>query len=145
MSVFTYAPDEMTLVVGGVVMSGFADGTFITVSRDEQAFNKVTGADGTVSRAKTANRSGTLALVLTQTSPSNDVLSGFMIADELANQGVVPVLLKDKSGRTVVFSSAAWVQQSPDAAFSKNIENREWTLDCGRLEIFIGGNISQQG
>jgi len=145
MAVFTYAPDEVTIVVGGVVMSGFADGTFISVARDEQAYNKVTGADGTVSRSKTANRSGAITLTLAQTSPSNDVLSGFMIADELSNLGVVPVLVKDKSGRSVAFSSAAWVQQAPETPMSKNIENREWVLDCARLELFIGGNISQQG
>jgi hypothetical protein len=143
MAVYTYASDEVTVIVGGVVMSGFADGTFVTVARDEQAFNKVTGADGSVSRAKTANKSGTITLTLQQTSPSNDVLSALMIADELSNQGVVPVLLKDKTGRTTVFSSSSWIQQSPEASMSKNIESREWVIDCAKLEIFIGGNIQQ--
>lgn len=143
--VFTYASDAVQIIVGGVSMSGLADGTFITVSRDEQAYNKVTGADGSTSRAKTANRSGSITVTLKQTSPSNDVLTGFMIADEAGDQGVVPVLVKDTSGRTLHYASAAWVQQMPDQEFSKEISEREWVLDCARIDSFVGGNQQQTG
>jgi hypothetical protein len=138
--VYTYASDEVRVIVGGVPMSGFADGTFVTVSRDEQAFTKVTGADGTTSRSKSANKSGTITITLKQTSPSNDVLSGFMIADEQSNEGVVPVLIKDTSGRTIHSVSAAWVQQMPDNEFGKEISEREWVMDCARIDSFVGGN-----
>src|SRR6056297_3124698 len=93
----TYAADQVRIVVGGVPISGLADGTFVSISRDEQAYNKTTGADGTTSRSRTGNRAGTIAITLQQTSPSNDVLSGFMLADEASDQGVVPVLIKDTS------------------------------------------------
>lgn len=145
MSVFTYAADKVRVVVGGFPLTGFSDGTFITVERDEQAYNKVTGADGVTSRARTGNRAGSITISLQQTSPSNDVLSGFMIADEASDLGVVPVLIKDTSGRTIHATSAAWVRQKPSETFSKNIENREWILDCARIESFVGGNTGQAG
>lgn len=141
--VYTYAADAVQIIVGGVPMSGLADGTFVSISRDEQAYNKVTGADGSTSRAKTANRAGSITLTLQQTSPSNDVLSGFMIADEESDSGVVSVMVKDTSGRTLHYASSAWVQQMPDQGFSKDIEEREWVLDCARIDALVGGNPQQ--
>jgi hypothetical protein len=138
--VYTYASDEVQIIVGGVPMSGLADGTFVSISRDEQAFTKVTGADGSTSRSKSANRAGSITITLKQTSPANDVLSGFMIADEQSNNGVVTVMVKDTGGRTLHYASAAWVQQMPDQDFSKEISNREWVMDCARINSFVGGN-----
>jgi hypothetical protein len=138
--VYTYASDEVQIIVGGVPMSGLADGTFVSISRDEQAFTKVTGADGSTSRSKSANRAGSITITLKQTSPANDVLSGFMIADEQSNNGVVPVMVKDTGGRTLHYASAAWVQQMPDQDFAKEISNREWVMDCARINSFVGGN-----
>jgi hypothetical protein len=143
--VYTYASDEVRVVVGGVPMSGFADGTFVTIARDEQAFQKTTGADGSVSRAKTANRSGIITITLQQTSPSNDVLSGYMLADEASGDGIVPILIKDTSGRTLHFSPSAWVQQMPDNEFGKDVSEREWVMDCARIDSFVGGNTRKTG
>ena len=143
--VYTYAADAVQIIVGGVPISGLADGTFVSISRDEQAYNKVTGADGTTSRAKTANRAGAITITVQQTSPSNDVLSGFMIADEAGDNGVVTVLVKDTIGRTLHSASSAWVQKMPDQDFSKEIEEREWVLDCARIDSFVGGNSQQTG
>jgi len=145
MAVRTYAADEVRIIAGGVPISGLADGTFVTISRDEQAFNKVTGADGSTSRAKTANRAGSITITLQQTSPSNDYLSGLAIADEQGSGGVVPMLIKDESGRTVAATGAAWVQQAPDQEFSKDVSEREWVMDCARIDMFVGGNESQGG
>lgn len=143
--VYTYAADAVQIIVGGVPISGLADGTFVNIERDEQAYTKTTGADGTTSRARTGNRSGSITLTLQQTSPSNDVLSGFLVADEAGDQGVVPVLVKDTSGRTLCYASAAWVQQMPSQDFAKEVNEREWTLDCARIDAFVGGNAQQTG
>lgn len=143
--VYTYAADAVQIIVGGVPISGLADGTFVNISRDEQAYTKTTGADGTTSRARTGNRAGSITITLQQTSPSNDVLSGFMAADEAGDQGVVPVLVKDTSGRSLHYASAAWVQQAPDSEYAKEINEREWALDCARIDSFVGGNAQQTG
>lgn len=145
MSVRTFDPAEVVLLVGGAPMSGFADGTFISVQRDEQMFNKVSGADGEVTRVKTNNRSGQLTITLAQSSVCNDILSGIAQADELSNSGVVPVSMIDKTGTTVLFCSAAWVQQLPETPFSKEVENREWVIELGPFTMHIGGNNLQGG
>ena len=140
MALRTFDPRLVNILIGGVPMQGFADGTFLSIDRDEDAFVKVVGADGTSTRIKSNNRSATLTLTLKQSSPSNDVLSGFAALDELSNTGVVPVLVKDNSGNSIYFSATGWVQKYPLSEFSKEISNREWTLDLVDTDIFVGSN-----
>ena len=140
MSVRTFDPAQVVLTVGGVPIGGYADGTFISVERNEDTFTPVSGADGVVSRAKSNNKTGTITVTLAQTSPSNDVLSGFAVADELTNTGIVPVLCKDNSGRSVHFSALGWIQKPPTAEYGKEISNREWVLYLADYTPFNGGN-----
>lgn len=141
MGVRTYSPGAIVMTVNGVAMGGFADGTFITVARDEQSFTKVTGADGSVSRSKSNNRSGTITLTLQQTSPSNDVLSALLAQDELDNSGVISVLVKDNSGDSRFFSGTGWVQGMPSVEYGKEIANREWVIEMADMEFNVAGNI----
>ena len=140
MAVRTYDPKQVVVTIGGVPMSGYADGTFLVVDRDENAFTKVTGADGTSTRVKSNNRSGSMTLTLKQSSPSNDILSGFAALDELSNSGVVPILIKDLSGNSIFFSATGWVQKYPSSEFGKEINNREWILDLVDVDMFVGSN-----
>lgn len=142
MAVRTYDPKQVVISIGGVPMSGFSEGTFLEVDRDEPTWNKVVGADGLVTRSKTNNLSGTLTLTLKQSSPSNDVLSGFLAIDEATNQGVVPVLVKDLSGNSIYFSANAWITQYANSTFGKDISDRQWVLSLDEVEIFVGSNAS---
>ena len=65
---------------------------------------------------------------LKQSSPSNDVLSGFANVDELTNAGVVPILVKDLSGNSIYFSATGWVKKYPSSEFGKDLANRDWVL-----------------
>lgn len=142
----TYDPRNVQVIIGAIPITGFADGTFVTVTADEDLYAKTTGAQGEVSRARSNNRGGTLTLTLKQTSPANDVLSGFALADEASNAGVVPVLIKELgTGRTLMFSQAGWIQGWPEVGYSKAIENRAWTIALADITRFIGGNESSSG
>ncbi|MEM3318264.1 MAG: phage protein, partial [Thermoplasmatales archaeon] len=82
----------------------------------------------------------TLTITLAQTSPSNDVLSGIFNLDKLSNQGIVPILIKDMSGNTVIFSATGWIQSFPDMSFGNEINDRSWIFDLANIDMFIGGN-----
>ncbi len=142
MSVRTYDPKAVIVTVGGIPMSGYSDGTFLEIDRNEPTWNMVVGADGLVTRGKTNNFSGTMTLTLKQSSPSNDVLSGFMAVDEATNNGVFPVLVKDLSGNSIYFSSSAWINQYANSTFDKAITDRQWTLSLSEADIFVGSNSS---
>lgn len=139
----TYDPKNVQIIMGGVPITGFADGTFIDVAMDEDQFTKTVGGDGEVSRAKSNNQCATVTVTLQQTSGSNDVLSGLYQADKLNNAGAVPLMIKEiGTGKTLCFTQAAWVERLPNTTYSKDIEERAWTIATGQLEIFIGGNTT---
>jgi len=140
MAVLQYDPKQFSCIVGGKIMSGFGDGTYIKIMRNEQAFNLKVGVDGEGTRAKNNNQSGKVEITLMQSSQSNDDLSSFALADQLSNTGAVPVLIKDGSGRTVCSAVTGWVQKFTDAEFAKETTTRTWTIESDNLQMFVGGN-----
>lgn len=144
-SVATYRPDAVQVLINGLPVTGFADGTFVEIDRAADAFVKHVGADGKTSRAGTADKSGMVTFTLAQTSPSNGVLSGIAALDEATGNGVVSILVRDASGASLHFAESAWVRKIPAAPYSKAIENRVWILDCAFLESLNAGNASQSG
>jgi len=140
----TYNPKKVVVVIGGFPMGGWADGQFLNISRATDAYTKHVGAGGDTSRAKSNDRSGEATLTFAQTSPSNDVLSGFATADEISDTGVVSFTVKDLSGRSTYVSGFAWIRKVPDGTFDKEITDREWILDLTDLDVFTGGNLQAE-
>ena len=140
MAFATYDVSQVAVIVGGVPLEGFSDGSRVTVEFDEQQFTKVTGSDGLTTRSKSNNYAGNVTVTLQQSSRSNDVLSGLWNADRVSNSGVVPILIKDNSGRTLWAAEHAWVQQMPSQDFAKEVSDRAWILDTDKLTGFSGGN-----
>lgn len=140
MAVHTYAPDQVTVVFGPVVLSGFAEDSFVTVEFEEDLWTKQVGADGHVTRSKTNNATARVTVRLAQTSSSNDLLSAIAEADRQTNQGVFPLMVKDGSGRSLHVAEGAWIVRSPNAEFAREAGVREWVFDTDQLQNFVGGN-----
>lgn len=140
MALKTYDPKKITLIVGGAIISGYADGTFVDTVRDTDTFTKAAGADGEVARVKQNDKSGSITITLMQTSDSNLVLSAIAALDELSNTGVVPTLLKDLSGTTLVTAARSWISKQPATPLGKDVQNREWVLHTDELIQVVGGN-----
>lgn len=140
MAVKTYDPKQVAVIFGGTTLSGFTDGTFINVERNENAFNLKVGVDGIGTRAKTNNLSGKVTITLHQSSSSNNYLSGVAAADELSNSGALPLLIRDASGTSLFTSLTAWVQKYANGEFGKEVSNRVWVLETDTIVIFDGGN-----
>jgi hypothetical protein len=140
MGVKTYDPAEVSLIVGGKIITGFTDGTGITVERNEDLWNLKVGIDGEGARSKNNNRSGKFTIALQQTADSNNDLSTFEQADELTNGGAVPVFLRDANGSTIATCTTAWVKKLPNSEYAKEITARTWVLETDFLEYFVGGN-----
>lgn len=137
----TYDPSKVIVTIGGVIVSGFGDGDFITAKYDEDRYKKYSGADGEVSRSKTASRAGSVEVVLAQTSKANDELSAlFNLALFGGTDGVFPIGVADLSGRTVIAAAKCWIKTAPDATFGVEVTDRTWTFDTADLSFQIGGN-----
>lgn len=142
----SYDPGQviLTLGVSPTPISGYAQGSFIEVDRDANAFTKYTGSDGEVTRVRSRNRSGSIKVILQQGSQSNDYLTSLAELDELSGEGMVPCTLTDMSGgpvKTLAASPYAWIRKKAKSDFpGENSAVREWVIDLGPMAYVVGGN-----
>lgn len=140
MSVKTYNPADVSVIIAGIPIEGFADGTFITVARNNDSWNMQVGSDGEGVRAKSNDFGGTITLTLMQSSLSNDALSALAVLDETSGGGIGPMLVKDGSGRTICAAETGWIRKPADVEFAREATSREWVIETDILNIFAGGN-----
>ena len=144
MAVKTFDPAKLQIIVAGIPIQGLAPDTFCSVERSNQSFNVSVGADGESARAKTNDKSGTVTITLIQSSASNDLLSALCVTDELSGDGVGPLLIKDLNGTTLIAAESCWIQKPASAEFGQEISTREWVIETGELNMFIGGSSTTE-
>lgn len=137
----TYSPDRIKIIVGAAVLTGHADGTFVTIEPMTDGVASEAGADGEVARAMSLDRRHTITYTAQQTSRANDILSALYHADQLSGgDGAVPITVTDLRG-TTVFVGTGWVRKLATATYSKGLESKEWPIEAvGRFHN--GGNAA---
>lgn len=141
MPVKQYDPKKVPIIFAGQLISGFADGTFLTIKRQTDTFSSMAGADGEVAVVQSADKRGEIVITLLQTSASNDILSAKFAAQELTGIVGEPFLAKDLLGTTIASSDACWIKKYADLEFGKEVSAREWTLECNPLLLLVGGAV----
>lgn len=136
----TYDPKMVTISFLGQTLSGFADGTFITITRSGNLFNKKKGAAGDVERINTNALDFSVELTLQQTAASNQVLSGLANADSVGNVGVGPLQVKDLNGDTLFLAPQAWIAKDPDVTYGDDTNGRTWLFETGDAGLNLAGN-----
>lgn len=136
----TYDPKSVAISFNGLnINSGIAPDTFLTISRDEDAFSKVVGADGTVARTRNANRSGSIEITLMQNSEVNKALMAKALLDETSGTDIIDtVAVADPADPTGVFlmvAKSCWIKKVPDIEYGKEYGTRTWMFDCADLSI----------
>jgi hypothetical protein len=136
----TFDFKKLNVIFGVAKLTGFADGDAVEVAEENPAFNSMSGADGYVDRIKNNANFLTITIRLRQTSPTNDILSALHAADRVSGTPL-PLLIKDRSGNTLVTAAQAWIEKFPTAAFGNEAKTREWVIKTGSQYVtFIGGN-----
>ena len=69
-----YDPKSILVTWNGILVSGYADGTFVELERNEDGFSTSVGDCGDVTRVRMNNRSGTLKLTLKSEAGVNNLL-----------------------------------------------------------------------
>jgi hypothetical protein len=139
--IFNYCPDKIQCLIGGLLpVSGFVDGTFISITKDVMPFTSVKTPDGTMARLYNSDQTYTITLTLHCGSPSNDVLTKFWQLDELTQRGKFSLLIKDPSGSDLFYSATTWIETLPTLSKSASIDNRVWGLKSSSAIINIGSN-----
>ena len=142
----TYSPESVVVVISNDkfthTISGYADGTFLNITRLVDHATLYNGADATNARVVRAVKNCDVTLTLHQASESNDVLSQLLLLDEQSRDGsdVFSITIRDTTGRTVASTSAAFIGTSPDIGMGTDIGERDWVLRAINLNIHAGGN-----
>lgn len=137
-NVDTIDPKEVTVMVNGNVLEGFAEDK-ILVAREANQSDDGVGADGDVARWITNDKRGNITVTLLETSRSNLILSALAKADELSGNGIFPVVIKNNRGNDLYIAASAWVQKMPDSAHGAAINTRAWILRTNNLNMTVGG------
>lgn len=132
-TVTDYDPKNIVVIVNGQRIDGFADGSFVSIERNEDSWSYAVGADGSCARARSRNISGTLTLTLMQTSKGNEILEALMIADDTTSQGQFSWAVADEKYTGLVSSGAAWIQKPATIEYGKEMNDRVWTITCAQI------------
>lgn len=130
---------KLSVIAGKHITTGFAQGSLIEIVPDSDVWTTTVDADGNSSRHKTNNNNFTVTITLAQSSPSNDVYSGFYNLDRLSNTGSFPMVIEDDNGTTLITSLGAYIERPADASMSIENTDRVWVIKMTDANYFVGG------
>ena len=137
----TYDAKKVIITIGSHTVTGYAEGTFVSIEPEGDGTVAQAGADGEVARSLSNNPLHTVNITLQQTSPSNDAFSEILRRDRASGGGgVVPLQIVDLRGTTLFAASQAWVVNWPSVENGSELNDREWPIMAVMTDINVGGN-----
>ncbi|OMF09559.1 DUF3277 family protein [Paenibacillus barcinonensis] len=121
MAATTYDSKAVSVIVGGVYLTGFSE-DMVEVEKDEDNFEVKVGAQGDTVRTKVNNPLGTATVTLQQTSPQVAYLDG------LANSGqLVPVtIINAGPPKETITVTEAFIKKPASRTYGNEAEDREY-------------------
>lgn len=126
----TYDPEKVQILVAGVPVVGFAEGSMIKATRTSDLNTLNVGAQGQADFVKSADKSGEVSITIKHNSPSNAVFQ------TLHNQDAkVPIVCVDVNiGTQFGFNAMECkVKKQPDFERGKEINECEWVFVVAEL------------
>ena len=140
----TYSPQLVVVIFKAHVITGFAEGTFVSIERAEDAYSEAVGSQGTTARVHNANDNGAVTVTLQQSSPSNDILAAIAKLDDPRrgiNLGVGDLAVKELNGTLLARSSNAYIRKLPKIDRAKEFMGVEWVIACSPLKVDFVGSL----
>ena len=139
MATYVYSSGKVTVVLGGKVATGLADGDFLKITFADDYVNRTMGTDGIAALSLSFNESADMELSLMASSPYNDYLSAVFQAQRNGIIGL-PFLARDSGGTSLHAAPLAYITKMPDKTYSRNVATIVWPIGTGNMTSFIGGN-----
>lgn len=136
-----YSSNQVKISIAGLLIAGgYADGEFVTIERDTEAFGDVVGTDGEATRFRNNDNRATVTIRLMQSSAMNKILSDLHNADKNAEggAGVGRLLIEDLNGGTLHEAAACWIQNDPSVAYGREVSEYEWPIRVASLSSSFG-------
>ena len=120
-----YDPTEVFVVVGGTIITGFAEDSMVSAERMEDKVELHTGAQGEQTFVKNANDAGEMTITLKHNSPSIPILKGYYKAGNK-----FPVNVVDANFEGEVHAGGSEAMISNPGAFERGggVSDKEFTL-----------------
>lgn len=112
----------------------------INIERRVDSAIDVIGADGTMTVAISADKSGVMSFRLQQSSASNLFLSGLLNAQE--NDVFVPIFVqfKDTGGNDLASGTQGYIRKFPTLTRGTGLNGQLWEIVVERLDLLLGGS-----
>jgi hypothetical protein len=135
-----YSFKNITLLVNGVEITGFADGDdVLTASRRVDSASDLIGADGKMMVSLSADRSGEFTFRLQQVSGSNKYLNALLNLQEGIDTFVpVNVMCQDTYRNDLATGTVGYLKKSPDMTRGAAGNAQEWAIVTERLDLIFG-------
>jgi hypothetical protein len=133
---------DTLLLVNGVEIGGFDEGDdTIALDRINDSASHKTGTDGEMTVAISADRSGTVAFRLMQSSDSNTYMSGLINAQE--NGAFVPIFIqfKDTRGGDLGSGTQGYINRPAGITRGTGLNSQEWIVTVERLDLLHLGGV----
>lgn len=143
-----YNPDKVNVSWGDgtLPLRGFADGTFITMTRANPRTDATVGAHGDVAITKTADRTGTVEITLLQNSPSNVELSAIVNTEDAAKELFrSSFVVEDPNGGVIARAKRCHIQEPAAITLGDGQNAKVWVFfaeDIEYLTLPAGMNTS---
>ena len=142
--VTTYKPEQVSVIVGSHIVTGFARGSFIDVSYNNDAASYQAGlVNGAV--IVNPNREGQIRLTLLQTSTSNSHLQTYIsrLRNGASEVFYFNLYVINNSGGELASADAAFITTEPNLSFSDGLTNRAWTIKTGNLTLSLNSSYPE--
>ena len=137
-----YDAKACSVSFANIPITGWADGDFVVIDNESDAYGDAIGTDGEVTRFRTNDDRANVTIRLMQSSAVNDQLSALHTLDKLSSNGagLGVFYFKDTNGTSIYSGENAWIQKAPPATFSREVKEREWKIRVAKLVRVDGSN-----
>lgn len=127
----TYDCKKFKMLFGEEIITGYASGTFINVETQGDGITAIVGCDQEIVRSiDPTSILKQVTITLLQSSSSNAALSLIQDKDNQSGAAMLPLIIKDLTGDSVLISDQAWIVKKPNLQRGKTAEdgNCEWVF-----------------
>lgn len=123
-----------------ILDGGVDDGDFLTETSDNPRWTREHDRQGNATRVRNHNRGGSFTITLSASSPTNTLFSRAVQADDVSEDVVGALVLKDLNGNTVIEADGAYIVDMAVVSYGASRGSRVWVFDCAEKRSFIGGH-----
>ena len=155
----TYNLRDMDVVLAGTPITDFGEFDAVSVTWNQESYQRIVGVDGEVCRMRSDDRGGRIVLTLMQTSRSLTMMETGRILDSLLGTGYfamtiysLPMALElpsrvAKEGEVLtssntrwepaftLYADRCWIAGHPGWDFRRKVGEMKWSIDCKQLRL----------